>query len=82
MSLDAVFTPRRVAVVGASDRPGKMGTTFMRNLAGFPGEVLPVTTSQDTVEGRKAYASLRDIPGRVDLEIGRASCRERVSLNV
>jgi acetate---CoA ligase (ADP-forming) len=69
VSLDVVFTPRRVAVVGASDRPGKMGTTFMRNLAGFPGEVLPVTTSQDTVEGRRAYASLRDLPGRVDLAV-------------
>jgi acyl-CoA synthetase (NDP forming) len=64
-----VFTPRRVAVVGASDRPGKMGTTFMHNLAGFPGEVIPVTTSKETVEGRKAYASLRDIPGRVDLAV-------------
>jgi acetate---CoA ligase (ADP-forming) len=69
VSLDAVFTPRRVAVVGASDRPGKMGTTFMHNLAGFPGEVIPVTTAKETVEGRKAYASLRDIPGRVDLAV-------------
>ena len=69
VSLDAVFTPRRVAVVGASDRRGKMGTTFMHNLAGFPGEVIPVTTSKETVEGRKAYASLRDIPGRVDLAV-------------
>jgi acetyltransferase len=46
-----------------------MGTTFMHNLAGFPGEVIPVTTAKETVEGRKAYASLRDIPGRVDLAV-------------
>jgi acyl-CoA synthetase (NDP forming) len=31
--LDLIFNPRRVAVVGASDRPGKMGTTFLGNLA-------------------------------------------------
>ena len=61
-SLESVFNPRAVAVVGASDRPGKMGTLFMRNLAGFPGDVIPVTTSQDRVDGRPAYASLRDVP--------------------
>jgi acetate---CoA ligase (ADP-forming) len=64
-----VFNPRRVAVVGASDRPGRMGTTFMTNLDGFPGDVIPVTPSQETVSGRKAYASLRDIPGGIDLAV-------------
>jgi acyl-CoA synthetase (NDP forming) len=67
--LELVFNPRRVAVVGASDRPGKMGTTFMRNLAAFAGEVVPVTTSQETVDGRKAYPRLQDIPGGVDLAV-------------
>ncbi len=68
-SLDAVFAPRRVAVVGASNRSGKMGTTFMRNLAAFPGEVIPVTMSQETVGGSKSYRSLRDVPGQVDLAV-------------
>ena len=47
--LSAVFVPKSVAVVGASDKEGKMGTTFMRNLSGFAGEVFPVSTSQDEV---------------------------------
>jgi acetyltransferase len=67
--LELVFNPRRVAVVGASDRPGKMGTTFMRNLAVFAGEVVPVTTSQATVDDRKAYRRLQDVPGGVDLAV-------------
>src|SRR6266508_316626 len=67
--LELIFNPRRVAVVGASDRPGKMGTTFMRNLATFAGEVVPVTRSQETVDGRKAYRRLQDIPGGVDLAV-------------
>jgi acetyltransferase len=67
--LDPVFNPRRVAVVGASDRPGRMGTTFMANLSGFPGDVIPVTPSADTVAGHKAYANLREIPGGVDLAV-------------
>jgi acetate---CoA ligase (ADP-forming) len=68
-ALELVFNPRRVAVVGASDRPGKMGTTFMRNLAAFAGEVVPVTTSQATVDDRTAYRRLQDIPGAVDLAV-------------
>jgi acyl-CoA synthetase (NDP forming) len=67
--LELVFNPRRVAVVGASDRPGKMGTTFMRNLAAFAGEVVPVTRSQATIDDRKAYPSLQDVPGGVDLAV-------------
>ena len=40
--LAAVFDPRRVALVGASDRAGSMGRLLWDNLADFPGEVLPV----------------------------------------
>ena len=67
--LSAVFVPKSVAVVGASDKEGKMGTTFMRNLSGFAGEVFSVSTSQDEVFGIPSYRSLLDIPGRVDLAL-------------
>lgn len=67
--LEFVFNPRRVAVVGASDKPGRMGATFMANLSGFAGDVVPVTPSADTVAGRKAYPRLADIPGGVDLAV-------------
>lgn len=40
-----------------------------RNLAGFPGEVLPVSRTSGTIDGQRAYASLRDIPGSVDLAV-------------
>src|SRR5262249_42328971 len=63
--LAAVFEPRRVALVGASDRPGSVGRLLWDNLAGFPGEVLPVCPAA-TVRGRPAYADLRDVPGPVD----------------
>lgn len=67
--LAAVFTPRRVALVGASDRPGGMGSLLWSNLAGFPGEVVPVTRSAATVGGRRAYPSLRAVEGQVDLAV-------------
>lgn len=67
--LAAVFEPRRVALVGASDQPGRIGELVWRNLSDFPGEVVPVTPSSPTVGGRKAVPSLGDIEEPVDLVV-------------
>src|SRR6476660_4233495 len=66
--LAAVFAPRRIALVGASDRVGSVGRLLWDNLADFPGEVLPVCQAA-TVAGRPAYPDLRDVPGEVDLAV-------------
>jgi acyl-CoA synthetase (NDP forming) len=66
--LAAVFEPRRIALVGASDRPGSVGRLLWDNLASFPGEVLLVSQSA-TVGGRPAYGDLRQVPGAVDLAV-------------
>ncbi len=68
-SLRAVFEPRRVAVVGASEKPASPGGVLWRNLAGFPGEVVPVSRTSETIDDQRAYASLRDVPGTVDLAV-------------
>jgi acyl-CoA synthetase (NDP forming) len=67
--LRAVFEPRRVALVGASDQLGRTGELFWRNLGSFPGEVVPVTRSAPTVAGHKAYPTLMAVPGDVDLAV-------------
>jgi acetyltransferase len=67
--LSAVFEPRRVALVGASDQPGKMGHLFWRNLSSFPGEVIPITAGAARVAGHKAYPSLLDVEGEIDLAV-------------
>ena len=66
--LAAVFEPRRVALVGASDRAGSVGRLLWDNLAAFPGEVIPVSQSA-RVGGQVAYPDLRDVPGPVDLAV-------------
>jgi acetyltransferase len=66
--LAAVFDPRRVALVGASDRVGSVGRLLWDNLADFPGDVLPVGPAA-TVGGRPAYPDLRAVPGPVDLAV-------------
>jgi acetyltransferase len=63
-----VFSPRRIALVGASDRPGSVGRLLWDNLAGFPGEVLPVCPAA-TVGGAAAYPDLAEVPGPVDLAV-------------
>ena len=69
MSLASVFNPTRVALVGASENPGKVGSVLWRNLSGFCGEVIPVTPSSSQVGGVKAYPSLVEVEGDVDLAV-------------
>ncbi|MBA3523638.1 MAG: CoA-binding protein, partial [Geodermatophilaceae bacterium] len=67
-AMAAVFTPRRVALVGASDRPGTMGRLLWDNLRSFPGEVVPVGRAT-SIDGVPAYADLGDVPDPVDLVV-------------
>ena len=65
--LHRLFEPRSIAVVGASASPDKPGWHMVNMLAGFGGEVWPVNPRETEILGRKAYPSLADIPGPVDL---------------
>lgn len=67
--LDALFKPRAVALVGASTKELSIGNVIIRNLQtyGYKGNIYPVNAKADEVCGLKAYPSLADIPGEVDL---------------
>ena len=69
--LDAIFKPQSVAVIGATDRPGSVGRTIMRNLISNPfgGTVFPVNSRRPNVLGIKAYPSVSEAPERVDLAV-------------
>jgi acetyltransferase len=71
-SLDAMFTPHSVALIGATDRPGTVGRTVMENLlhGRFQGKLYAVNSKHEEVLGLKAYKSIRDIPSPpVDLAV-------------
>ncbi len=70
-NLDTIFSPARVAVVGASDKPGKISGVIMDSLAdaGFKGEVIPVNPNHDTVRGIACVPALSDVEGKVDLAV-------------
>lgn len=70
-SLDPVFHPRSVAVIGASRRPGSIGHEIFRNLlnGGFAGVVYPVNPSARAIAAVRAYPSVSAIPEPVDLAV-------------
>ncbi|MBI5948737.1 MAG: CoA-binding protein [Chloroflexi bacterium] len=69
--LDRLFSPRSVAVVGASTNVDSAGHDYVRSLKEFefPGPVYPINPKADEVAGYRAYPSLRAVPGEVDLVI-------------
>jgi acetyl coenzyme A synthetase (ADP forming)-like protein len=70
-SLAPFFTPRSVAVVGASSRRGTIGGELFRNiLAGdFTGAAYPVNAKGDPVGGVPGFSSIDDVPEVVDLAV-------------
>lgn len=66
---DSLLAIRSIAVVGASQDPDKVGYAITRNLLSFPGSVYPVNPKADEILGRKAYPSLTQVPGTVDLAV-------------
>ncbi len=68
-NLDAVFSPKTVAVVGASNDPTKWGGTLMNNILSgdFPGVIYPINPRSDRVFGLPAFSSLAELPEVPDL---------------
>ena len=67
--LARLFAPHSIAIVGASTSPEKVGYQLVEALRGFQGEVFPINPKASEVAGRRAYASLRDLPAAPDLVI-------------
>jgi acetyltransferase len=69
--LDCFFSPKSVAVIGATERPGSTGRTILWNLISSPfgGVVYPVNSKRDNILGIKAYPSISAIKGPVDLAV-------------
>lgn len=68
-SLGFLFAPRRIAVIGASDRPGSVGGAVLRNLRGYAGEVVPVNPRHAEVLGLAAVPDIRSVRAPVDLAV-------------
>lgn len=69
--LDAIFRPKSVAVIGASEQPGSVGRTLLWNLItnSFGGTVFPVNIKRPSILGIKAYHTIHEVPEAVDLAV-------------
>jgi acetyltransferase len=69
--LTPLFEPGSVAIVGASEAPGKVGTILLSNMlaAGFRGPLFAVNPKYSSVSGVPCYASVGKIPSPVDLAV-------------
>src|SRR5512144_2130721 len=69
--LDAIFAPRSVAVVGATEKTGSVGRTVLWNLMNTPfgGPIYPVNPSRGSVLGIKAYQKLSALPEKPELVV-------------
>jgi acetyltransferase len=70
-SLDSIFRPKSIAVIGASRERGTIGREILHNLVeyGFQGTLFPVNPKADVVNSIKCYTSILDVPDAVDLAI-------------
>jgi len=66
-----LFEPRGVAVIGASQTPGKIGYTVVKNIvaAGYSGKVYPINPRGGELLGHTVYSRLADTPGPVDVAL-------------
>lgn len=70
-AMKRIMDPKSVAVIGASEGEGKIGNSVMANIinGGYAGEIYPINPKADEILGRKAYKSVNDIPGEVDVAV-------------
>ncbi len=69
--MNRIMKPESVAVIGASSEDGKIGNSVMKNLinGGYQGKIYPINPSADEIMGRKAYKSVKDVPGTIDVAV-------------
>jgi len=70
-ALQAFFSPKTVAVIGASATPGKVGNAVVVNMraAGFKGRLYPVNPKGGSIEDLPALRSVDELPGGIDLAV-------------
>src|SRR6195256_2770669 len=69
--MNRIMKPDAVAVIGASTEEGKIGNSVMKNLinGGYQGEIYPIHPKAQEIMGHKAYKSVKDVPGEIDIAV-------------
>ncbi|MDB6107988.1 MAG: CoA-binding domain protein, partial [Gammaproteobacteria bacterium] len=69
--MNRIMRPNAVAVIGASAENGKIGNSVMKNLinGGYQGAIYPIHPSAESILGKKAYKSVKDVAGEIDVAV-------------
>lgn len=69
--LKSMLEPRSIAVIGASRTPGKIGYVILKNIIGYgyKGKIYPINPNAEEIMGLKAYPSVLNVPGEVDVAV-------------
>jgi acetyl coenzyme A synthetase (ADP forming)-like protein len=69
--MNRIMKPDAVAVIGASAEDGKIGNSVMKNLinGGYQGTIYPIHPKAEEIMGIKAYKSVKDVPGEIDVAV-------------
>ncbi len=69
--MNRIMKPKAVAVIGASAEDGKIGNSVMKNLinGGYEGTIYPVHPKAEEIMGIKAFKSVKDVPGEIDVAV-------------
>src|SRR5579871_2240308 len=70
-TLDCMFAPSTVAVIGATDRDGSVALTLLKNLlhGHFPGKIYPINPKHEQILGLHCYKSIANFPEKIDLAV-------------
>jgi acyl-CoA synthetase (NDP forming) len=69
--MNRIMKPDAVAVIGASAETAKIGNSIMKNLinGGYQGAIYPIHPSATEIMGKRAYKSVKDVPGTIDVAV-------------
>jgi len=70
-NIDRLLNPKSIAIIGASDKPGSLGGTVLKNLIaiGYPGDLYPINPKRDVVMEMPALNSVDSLPEGVDVAV-------------
>ncbi|MHA1724189.1 MAG: acetate--CoA ligase family protein [Promethearchaeota archaeon] len=71
MSLEFLFRPKSIAVIGASSKEGKLGNIVLKNImnSNYQGKIYPIHPTEKIILGHTTYKSVLDVPGEIDVAI-------------
>ena len=67
--LSAMFAPKSVALIGASEKPDSVGRALLENLQSFRGRIFAINPTHATLLGQKTFPTIGDVPDPVDFAV-------------